>query len=100
MPDLTGMPALDLAIGLSFIFLMLSLLCSTIQESISALLGLRAKKLELGLRAMLTHDTARNDGNVKGWFKEIWPWTERKLPRDLVNHLYDQPLIRGLRKKS
>ena len=53
MPDLTGMPPLDLAVGLAFIFLLLSLLASTIQEFIAALFGLRARTLEQGLRNML-----------------------------------------------
>jgi hypothetical protein len=53
MPDLTGIPALDLLIGLSFIYLLLSLFCSTIQEWIAAMLALRASMLEKGLRNML-----------------------------------------------
>ena len=56
MPDLTGMPALDLAIGLSFVFLLLSLLASTIQEFIAAFFGLRARTLQEGLRNMLAGD--------------------------------------------
>jgi hypothetical protein len=56
VPDLTGMPALDLAIGLAFIFLLLSLLASTIQELIAAFFGLRARTLEEGLLNMLGGD--------------------------------------------
>ena len=56
MPDLSGMPALDLAIGLTFIFLLLSLLASTIQEFIASFFGLRARTLEEGLRNMLGGD--------------------------------------------
>jgi hypothetical protein len=58
VPDLTGMPVLDLAIGLAFIFLLLSLLASTTQEFIAAFFGLRARTLEEGLRNMLGDDDA------------------------------------------
>ena len=53
MLDLTGLPALDLAIGLAFIFFLLSTLAATIQELIAAIFGLRARTLEQGLRSML-----------------------------------------------
>jgi hypothetical protein len=56
VPDLTGIAALDLAIGLAFIFLLLSLLASTVQEFIAAFFGLRARTLEEGLRNMLAGD--------------------------------------------
>lgn len=56
MPDVTGIAALDLAIGLAFIFLLLSLLASTIQEFIAAFFGLRARTLQEGLRNMLAQD--------------------------------------------
>jgi hypothetical protein len=56
MPDLSGIAALDLAIGLAFIFLLLSLLASTLQELIASFFGLRARTLEEGLRNMLAED--------------------------------------------
>lgn len=45
MPDLTGLPALDMAIGLAFIFLLLSLLATAVQEQIAAVLALRGNTL-------------------------------------------------------
>ena len=59
MLDLTGLPALDLAIGLAFIFFLLSTLAATIQEFIAAILGLRARTLEQGLRSLLEDPEAR-----------------------------------------
>jgi hypothetical protein len=53
MIDLTGSPALDLAIGLAFIFFLLATLASAIHEVGAAALGLRARTLEQGLRSML-----------------------------------------------
>ena len=60
MLDLTGLPALDLAIGLAFIFFLLSTLAATIQEFIASILGLRARTLEQGLRSLL-------EDPEKGW---------------------------------
>ena len=75
MVDLTGMPALDLAIGLAFIFFLLSLLAATVQEFIAAMLGLRARTLEQGLRSLL-------EDSKKGW--------------KYVDQFYDHELIRSL----
>jgi hypothetical protein len=61
--DLTGLPALDLAIGLSFIFLILSLLASAVQEGIASLLALRAKTLLRGLRNMLDGTEEKSTDN-------------------------------------
>lgn len=75
MLDLTGLPALDLAIGLAFIFFLLSTLAATIQEFIAAILGLRARTLEQGLRSML-------EDPERGW--------------EFVDKIYDHHLIRSL----
>jgi hypothetical protein len=75
MLDLTGLPALDLAIGLGFIFFLLSTLAATIQEFIAAALGLRARTLEQGLRSLL-------EDPKSGWA--------------YVDKFYDHPLIRSL----
>jgi hypothetical protein len=75
MLDLTGLPALDLAIGLAFIFFLLSTLAATIQEFIAAILGLRARTLEQGLRSLL-------EDPERGWA--------------YVDKFYDHPLITSL----
>ena len=59
MPDLTGFPALDVAIGLAFLFFLLSTVCSIIQEAISAFFGWRAKTLEEALGRMLGDEKVR-----------------------------------------
>src|SRR4051794_32837755 len=53
MPDVTGITALDVAIGLAFVYLVFSLLCSAIQEAIAGILDLRARTLEKGLSNLL-----------------------------------------------
>jgi hypothetical protein len=73
--DLTGLPPLDLAIGLAFIFFLLATLAATIQEFIAAIFGLRARTLEQGLRSMLEDED-------EGW--------------KYVDQFYDHPLIKSL----
>jgi hypothetical protein len=51
MPDF---PALDVAIGLIFLYIILALVCSTINEALSTFVGLRARFLQLGLMNLLS----------------------------------------------
>lgn len=53
MPDITASPAVDVALGLIFLFVLLSLICSTINEMIAGVLSWRARFLEEGIRSML-----------------------------------------------
>jgi divalent metal cation (Fe/Co/Zn/Cd) transporter len=53
MPDFGDLPALDVAIGLAFLFFLLSTVCSAIKEAIANLLGWRAKTLEDAIRKLL-----------------------------------------------
>lgn len=69
-----GSAILDVTIGLLFLYLLLSLLCSAVGELIEAWLKRRATDLERGLRELL----ADPDGTA------------------LVKKLYDHPLIYGL----
>jgi hypothetical protein len=85
MLDSTGLPALDVAIGLSFVFLLLSLVASAMQEFVANLLSLRSKVLERGLRNMLADGT---------------PGTTSGTPRDLLFRIYAHPLIRSLYRES
>jgi hypothetical protein len=47
-------PALDVAIGLLFLYLLLALVCSTVNEAISTAFGMRARFLQLGLLNLLS----------------------------------------------
>lgn len=49
-----GSQILDVVIGIVFVFLLLSLVCSAINEFISSLLRLRARDLEDGIRLLLS----------------------------------------------
>ncbi len=96
MPDLTGLPALDLAIGLSFILLLLSLLASAVQELIASLLALRAKTLLRSLGSMLDGD----DGPSKPTADAVPATTPDTMPASepLSQRLYQHGLIRSLYK--
>ena len=65
-------PMLDVAIGLVFFYVTLSLVCSSIQEIIASVFGLRARNLRRGIINLVGNEYARA--------------------------LYDHPLIKGLRK--
>ena len=52
-----GSVVLDVAIGLSLLFLFVSLICSAVREAIEALLNMRAADLERGIRELLDDPT-------------------------------------------
>ena len=52
------LPALDVAIGLVFVYFVLALVCSAINEGIASYLHWRAKDLERGLRQLLGQEEA------------------------------------------
>lgn len=63
MPNLTGNTALDIAIGLAFVYLLFSVLCAAVQETIAGIFDMRAAMLERGLKNLLDdHGAARQDG--------------------------------------
>ncbi len=69
-----GSPILDVAIGMAFIYLLLSLIASAIQELLSSLVESRSANLYNGIRSLLSGDT------------------------NLLNLLYSHGLIAGLYK--
>ncbi len=76
-----GSTVLDIGIGLALIYLLLSLICSTINEGISNFLGLRASTLKEGLENLLGSKLAGDIYNhhlVKGLVqKDALPWKRR-----------------------
>jgi len=73
-----GSMSLELAISMVFVYLLLSLLCTAINEWIAGVLALRPKTLEQGIRNLL------NDRTGTGFAKR----------------LYDHPLIKGLSEQG
>jgi hypothetical protein len=54
-----NLPILDVAIGICFIYLLLGLICSTVNEMISGWLGTRARFLEKGIGRLLGNDALK-----------------------------------------
>src|SRR5688572_30728815 len=88
---------LEVAIGLVFVYLLLSLVCMQIQAWLASWLRWRADNLEDGLREMLADDALST-----GWLRAL-----RKMPilrqffrpegvLGWVNTLYAHPLIKSL----
>jgi hypothetical protein len=98
VPDLSGFPALDVAVGLTLLYFLLSTFCSMVNEGIANVLGWRAKTLEDALRNML------GDPQVKRGWRE---WLGRigtqapaepgeAVPTDLTSELFAHWRITGL----
>ncbi len=62
-----GSEILEVAVGLIFIYWLLSLICSTVNEGISAVLSTRAKDLEKAIRALL--NDPRGEGAAKAFYE-------------------------------
>jgi hypothetical protein len=58
VPSITGDSAIDLAIGLGFVFFLMSIVCSSLNEAIAAVLNLRARTLEAGIRNLFESEQA------------------------------------------
>ena len=67
-------PIIDVAIGLVFFYVTLSLVCSSIQEIIASLLGLRSRNLKKGIENLIGNEYAQM--------------------------MYEHPLIKGMRKPN
>lgn len=97
MPDLSGNPALDVAIGLSFVFLLFSVLCSAVQEALAGIFDLRARRLVAGLKNLLEDN---GGAGIAGAPKPIPPQSEAAAEGGttaptLVDDLLGHGLIRA-----
>ena len=85
VPNLTNIPALDVVIGLAFIYFILSLVLSSVTETISAVFQVRWKKLQQGLREL---------------FLEAGDQADRKKNEDLWGDFWRNPRIQALFKQT
>src|SRR4051812_27432113 len=79
-----GSDIVDVAIGLVFVYLLLSLICSVINEWIAAVFSMRATNLEDGIRNLLSGSAV--------------PPADKNT--DIAHQLYDHALISGLFKQD
>lgn len=61
-------PALEVAIGIVFLYFVLALVCSSINEAISTIFGLRARFLQAGLVNLLSGKSSDGVATLKGIF--------------------------------
>jgi hypothetical protein len=96
-----GSNILDIAIGVVFLFLLLSLICSAANELIEGMLKKRAKDLEKGIKELLGDDSTSsfvskiyNHGLVNGLYRGDYATTpKRKLPSYIPSRNFALALI-------
>jgi hypothetical protein len=81
VPDLGNLPALDVALGLAFLYCLLSTVCSAVNEGIATVLGWRAKNLEVAVANLLAHEEWKQEGGE---------------PRDLASEIFDHWRVKAL----
>ena len=79
MPDISGLAALDVLVGLFFLYFLLSIVCSSVQEFIAQILNLRAQTLEEGVRNLVgdealtdrffRHPRLKSLSKPRGWIR-------------------------------
>ncbi len=82
-----GSGLMEIAIGMVFVYLLLSLLCTVLNEWISGLLGMRARNLEEGIRSLFTDGALRAASNGA-------------TAESLADALYDHGLIQSLYRST
>lgn len=90
-----GSAMLEVAIGIIFIFLLVSIICSTIREGIEAWFKTRAAYLEYGIRELL-QQKLRTAPQKSGDDHENALAEESGDENGLVRSFYEHPLIYGL----
>jgi hypothetical protein len=80
---------LEVAIGMAFVYLLLSLFCTAFNEAIAGILGSRARNLEKGIRSLFTDGLKSNGGDDgKGGITPAISLTEAIYDHGLVQSLY------------
>jgi hypothetical protein len=81
-----GSEILEIGIGLAFVYLLMSLICSVVNEWISGLMGLRAKNLEAGIKSLFSDGkfTSQVAGEIA------------KSEKFIADAIYDHGLIKSL----
>jgi hypothetical protein len=72
-----GSGAIDVAIGLAFVFALLSLICSSLTEMVSQILRWRARTLEMGIRSLISDQATRDAFYSHPLIKSLGKETER-----------------------
>lgn len=91
MSDLTGLPALDVLIGMAFVFFLLATVVSSVNEVIQTVLNARARILTRGIKTLLA--AGQGDADAKTHADKFFnEWRIRRLAKPAGS-------IRGLAKR-
>jgi hypothetical protein len=92
-----GSALLDCAIGLIFIYLLLSIVCTTITEGVSAIFRIRAQCLEKGLRELLKEKSNKTAANPSPANETATDQTVKKADTNsFTETLFRHPLLNCL----
>jgi hypothetical protein len=92
---------IGVAIGLAFVYLLLSLLATWVQELLATLLSWRARELANAIQNLLDPSAAKLDGVKR--LEEQWAQGAglvRRLRENFLKALYDSPVVKGLSKPN
>lgn len=97
---MTNFIFLDVTLGLVFVYLLLALMCTTVNEGIAGALKRRSKTLEEGIRGMLDGSAPTDQSFLRRLVKlaEVWLWWRRAMTSGHTKKFYDHPLVKGLAK--
>src|ERR1700752_3421440 len=95
-------PILDVTIGLVFIFLLYSLLATSINEAISTGFALRARMLKQSIRTNMLSNTP-NDNKIISFLKGVLHFIQvifyrpekKGNEKNLGDQFYDHPIIKN-----
>ncbi len=100
---MSGNVALDIVIGLVFIYLLYSLYATVLMELIASFLSLRAQNLRYALRRMLTEETTYKNSPITRFFVQLLSTFSRitgaainQQNPDLLDKFFEQPTIKYL----
>ncbi|WP_243348683.1 hypothetical protein [Parabacteroides sp. FAFU027] len=98
---MSGIAALDIAIGLVFVYLLYSLLATTIQELLASYFHFRAKVLERAIIRMLEDGNRFNNrfqmvNRFQMLFFIFKPIKDKEKTTDLTTAFYNHPLVKYL----
>lgn len=95
MPDLTGLPALDVLIGMAFLFFLAATVVASINEVIQTMLNARARVLTRGIETLL------KDKQAAATFFDEWRIQRLAKPAGVVRKAFSGlPFVASRRRPS
>ncbi len=100
---MTGSVAIDVAIGLVFVYLLYSLLATIICEIVANYLGLRARTLREAIIRLFGDDNKKPRMKIRALFEDIWMVFRGLFSKpggEFVKAFYDQATIKVLARNN